>query len=153
MASSALTGSRQLAWSLLFAALAGASHAQTVTDGDTIKSGGKTYRLHGIDAPESAQVCPDGWPAGRLATTRLQQLMQGKTVVCAERGRDRYGRTIATCHAAGADLGALMVSGGYAWAFVRYSSDYVSQEARAKADNLGVHAHRCMPPWEWRERR
>lgn len=137
-------------WPLLFVALAGAAHAQTVTDGDTLRLSGTIYRLHGIDAPELSQTCPDGWPAGRLAATHLQQLVQGKAVVCEAKGRDRYGRPIAVCRAAGADLGELMVRGGYAWAFVRYSGDYVAQEVRAKADNLGVHAHGCMRAWEWR---
>jgi hypothetical protein len=45
--------------------------AQLVTDGDTLKQHGVTYRLWGIDAPEAKQVCPDGWPAGSIATTRL----------------------------------------------------------------------------------
>ncbi|MPZ29765.1 MAG: hypothetical protein GEV13_02000 [Rhodospirillales bacterium] len=51
--------------------------AQTITDGDTLKQGGVTYRLWGIDALEAKQVCPDGWPAGSLATTRLQALTAG----------------------------------------------------------------------------
>ncbi|MCG3774903.1 MAG: hypothetical protein JW395_1728 [Nitrospira sp.] len=38
--------------------------AQTVTDGDTIKMDGITYRLWGIDAPETKQDCADGWTAG-----------------------------------------------------------------------------------------
>lgn len=42
--------------------------AQTITDGDTLKLNGVTYRLWGIDAPETKQDCPDGWAAGRLAT-------------------------------------------------------------------------------------
>ena len=47
------------------------SLAQTITDGDTLKMGGATFRLWGIDAPEAKQECPDGWPAGRMATTRF----------------------------------------------------------------------------------
>jgi endonuclease YncB( thermonuclease family) len=39
---------------------------------------------------------------------------------------------------------------GMAWAFVKYSRDYVQQEAEAKADRLGVHEHGCEPAWEWR---
>lgn len=50
----------------------------------------------------------------------------------------------------GEDLGAILVREGLAWAFVRYSSDYVGQEATAKGERLGVHAHGCQPAWEWR---
>jgi endonuclease YncB( thermonuclease family) len=46
-----------------------------------------------------------------------------------------------------------MVREGMAWAFVRYSADYIEQEQRAKADGLGVHAHACVPAWEWRAQR
>ena len=70
--------------------------------------------------------------------------------MCEEKDRDRYGRTVAICRVAGEDLGATMVREGMAWAFVRYSRDYVDQEARAKADRLGVHAHDCVTAWEWR---
>ena len=124
--------------------------AAQITDGDTLKQGGVTYRLWGIDAPELAQTCPDGWPAGRMAATRLQALTAGRSIVCQEKDRDRYGRTVSICRASGEDLGAILVREGLAWAFVRYSSDYVAQEATAKADRLGVHAHDCRPAWEWR---
>lgn len=133
------------AWSLGSAAV-----AQTVTDGDTLKQNGVTYRLWGIDAPEGKQVCPDGWPAGSLAATRLQALTAGRSIVCQEKERDRYGRVVAICRASGEDIAAILVREGLAWAFVRYSSDYVDQEAKAKGDRLGVHAHRCALPWEWR---
>lgn len=108
--------------------------AQTVTDGDTLKQGGVTNRLWGIDAPELAQICSDGWPAGRMAATRLQALTAGRSIVCQEKDHDRYGRTVAICRASGEDLGAALVREGMAWAFVRYSGDYVGQEAKAKAD-------------------
>jgi endonuclease YncB( thermonuclease family) len=124
--------------------------AQTITDGDTLKQGGVTYRLWGIDAPETKQICPDGWPAGSLATTRLQALTAGRSIVCQEKDRDRYGRTVAICRANGEDLGAIMVREGFAWAFTRYSVDYVDLQEEARAANRGVHAHDCQPAWEWR---
>jgi endonuclease YncB( thermonuclease family) len=85
-----------------------------------------------------------------MAATRLLSLTSGRPVACQEMDRDRYGRMVAICRVSGEDLGAIMVSGGLAWAFVRYSSDYVSQQAMAKAGRRGVHAHDCVPAWEWR---
>src|SRR5258708_4292527 len=82
--------------------------AQIIVDGDTIKQGGTTFRLWGIDAPETKQWCGD-YPAGVQATATLQYLMKGKTVTCEERGHDRYGRTIGLCRADGDDLSAAMV--------------------------------------------
>ena len=141
-----------LAFAIL-ASLPTGAFAQSITDGDTLKLNGTIYRLWGIDAPETKQDCPDGWPAGRLATTRLLALIQGKSVVCETKDKDRYGRTVAICRASGEDLGAIMVREGMAWAFVRYSGDYVDQEARAKSAGVGVHAHDCVPAWEWRARK
>lgn len=137
-------------WLAILCLLASPANGQTITDGDTLRMDGKIYRLHGIDASEMTQTCADGWPAGRIAATRLLELTQGKTVICQERDRDRYGRIVAVCWAGGADLGALMVRSGMAWAYVRYSRDYVDLEAKARAEGLGVHAHGCMVPWEWR---
>ena len=135
----------------LLIGVAAPSAAETaITDGDTLKQNGTTYRLWGIDAPELAQTRADNWPAGRMATTRLQALTAGRSVVCQEKDRDRYGRIVAICRASGEDLGAIMVREGLAWAFVRYSGDYVGQEGKAKADRRGVHAHGCQPAWEWR---
>ena len=123
--------------------------AQSVVDGDTLKLGGATYRLWGIDAPEIHQLCGD-WPAGKEAARTLAALMQGRTVVCEAKTTDRYGRTVAICRADGADLGAEMVRLGMAWAFVRYSSDYLALETAAKKAQSGVHAQACTPAWEWR---
>ena len=125
--------------------------AQTAIDGDTIKLDGTTYRLWGIDAPESKQAC-GGWAAGADATRTFVDLMKGKQIECEPKTTDRYGRTVAICRADGADLGMAMVSAGMAWAFVRYSQDYVLQESEAKLAGLGIHSHGCEPAWEWRAR-
>jgi endonuclease YncB( thermonuclease family) len=120
-----------------------------VIDGDTIQQAGTTWRLWGIDAPETKQWCDD-YPAGFQATAALEKLIKGVDVTCEDRGGDRYGRRIGMCRAGGDDLSATMVRLGYAWAFVRYSLDYVEQEQQAKANRLGVHLHGCRPAWEWR---
>lgn len=126
--------------------------AQTVTDGDTIKLDGTTYRIWGIDALETHQACGDGWAGGVDAGAYMRELVRGKTITCEPRVKDRYGRTVALCRANGEDLGAAMVRAGMAYAFIRYSSDYVADEATAKASGLGVHAHQCEKPWDWRAR-
>jgi endonuclease YncB( thermonuclease family) len=77
--------------------------------------------------------------------------MRGKTITCEDKGRDRYGRSIGLCRANGEDLGAAMVELGMAWAFTRYSWDYVGLEEKARRENLGVHAFGCQPAWEWRK--
>lgn len=132
---------------VLFASVAG---AQTVTDGDTIKLNGTSYRLWGIDAPETTQTCADGWEAGREATRTMVELIRGRSVACRGVTQDRYGRTVAQCFADDVNLSAAMVQAGMAWAFVRYSRDYVELELEAKAARLGIHVHECQPAWEWR---
>lgn len=123
--------------------------AMAQSDGDTI-----SVRLWGIDAPEGAQVCADGWEAGKAATAFLRALMAGKPHSCdAPRDVDRFHRQVSVCWVDGKDLGAEMVRAGMAWAFVRYSRDYVDLEQQAKAAGLGVHGHGCIPAWEWRAQR
>jgi len=43
-----------------------------------------------------------------------------------------------------------MVRAGMAWAFVKYSGDYVEQERAASEEHLGIHARDCTTPWDWR---
>lgn len=127
------------------------ARAQTATDGDTIRLNGTTYRLWGIDAPETKQWCGD-YAAGVMATAVLETLTKGKgSVICEPKDTDRYGRTVAICSIDGRDLGKEMVQLGMAWAFTRYSHNYAADEAIAKVRNLGVHARGCQPAWEWRD--
>ena len=99
------------------AAGAGISGVALVTDGDTLRIGSERIRLHGIDAPESAQSCRAGgktWACGDAATRALRERIRRRPVECDERDRDRYGRIVAVCRVAGADVNAWMVEQGWA---------------------------------------
>jgi endonuclease YncB( thermonuclease family) len=128
-----------------------------VIDGDTIAIGETRIRLEGIDAPESAQTCRrkwfGWWACGTAATTALSNMIGSKPVNCAPRGLDKYGRTLAVCFVDGHDINAQMVRQGYAWAFVKYSTSYVKEEAAAKAEGLGIWQGESMPAWEFRAKR
>jgi endonuclease YncB( thermonuclease family) len=136
-----------LAAFLTLAALPAFADSVRVVDGDTLRVDGVTYRLWGIDAPEAGHLCADGWPAGQTATEHLRALIRNRQVSCEARTLDRYGRTVAICRADGRDQGADMVADGHAWAFVRYSRDYVEEEREAAAVRDGIHGHTCDPVW------
>lgn len=113
-----------------------------VVDGDTIELSGITYRLHGIDAPEAGQKCAKAngktWQCGKSAIAAMEALAFSGTVSCDTRGTDEFSRVIGVCTVDGKDMNAAMVKAGLAWAFRKYSYDYVAQEEKAKAARIGV---------------
>ena len=89
-------------------ALADVTGPARVIDGDTLEIQGQRIRLHGIDAPESRQLCHlDGkpWQCGKDATNALADMIARRPVTCEDLGRDRYKHIIARCTVAGEDLG------------------------------------------------
>ena len=134
-------------------ALADIAGIASVIDGDTLEVYGQRIRLHGIDAPESRQLCRlDGkpWQCGKDAANALADKIARRLVTCEDLGRDRYKRIIGRCTVAGEDMGAWMVQQGLALAYRRYSLDYVDEEADARAARRGIWASQFVKPWEWR---
>lgn len=123
-----------------------------VMDGDTLRFGPQVVGLFGIDAPEKGQTCDNGhWQAGALAKKALEGFIAGRPVNCKQVDFDaRNNRPVAQCFAGDDDLQAMMVSGGWAWSYGRFSDKYAPEEREAAARKAGVHGHRCVPPWEWR---
>ena len=71
-------------------------------------------------------------------------------VNCFERDRDRYGRIVAMCEVDGEDIGRWMVRQGWAFAYRRYSRDYVAEETTARDLGLGIWRGNVEAPWKWR---
>jgi len=129
----------------------------TITDGDTIRVGDTRIRLDGIDAPETAQMCNAArggtWPCGIEATRALRYAIAGHDVSCQPVTLDRYGRTVARCFVGTTDIQAHMVRQGLAWAFVKYSSDYVPEETEARAAHRGIWQADTQKAWDYRATR
>lgn len=125
-----------------------------IIDGDTIEIEGTRVRLEGIDAPETGQTCKNRlsqtWDCGNAATKVLLDLAGRHEVQCRHTGIDKYGRMLGICYAGGRDLNAEMVRSGYAWAYVKYSTAYVPQEAAARASGFGIWQGEAMPAWDYR---
>ncbi len=119
----------------------------------SVTNEGQRIRFHGIDAPESGQLCRlDGksWQCGKDAANALTDKIARRLVTCEDLGRDRYKRMVARCTVAGEDIGEWMVPQGLALAYRRYSFDYVDEEADAQAARRGIWAGEFVKPWEWR---
>lgn len=126
--------------------------AARVVDGDTLDFGGaRRLRIAGIDAPELRQTCErDGraYACGEAARDALRDLVRAG-VTCKVAGRDKYDRDLATCEAAGRDVGAALVERGMAVAYGRYEAE----ERVARARVAGMWAGRFDQPSDWRSAR
>ena len=126
----------------------------SVIDGDTVEIRGTRIRLHGIDAPESRQLCtrPSGqsWRCGQQAALALSDRIGRRSVICVARDTDRYGRTIAVCSQDGIDLNAWMVAEGWAVAYRQYSRDYVLADTEARSARRNIWSGTFVMPWDWR---
>jgi len=125
-----------------------------VVDGDTIQIDDTTYRLHGIDAPEAGQTCDDAsggsWRCGDEATRHLEALIGRAVPRCDDRGLDDYDRVLSVCTVSGVDINRTMVLDGYAWAFRRYSEDYVPDEDVALAAGTQIWQAATQTAWDYR---
>lgn len=125
-------------------------HARVI-DGDSLRIGITDIRIQGIDAPELFQRCTregQDVACGREAARQLTQLIAGRPVTCERRDIDRFGRTVAQCHADDIDLGRAMVASGHALSY----GGYLQEEARARSERKGVWAGEFIRPREWRDR-
>ncbi|ANY77306.1 hypothetical protein BB934_02935 [Microvirga ossetica] len=129
----------------------------SVIDGDTIEIAGTRFRLHGIDAPESSQICQDAggrdYRCGQKSAFALADWIGRATVSCERRDTDRYGRVVAVCRVRGKDMNQWMIQQGWAVAYREYSQDYVPDELTARRVRAGIWTGNFVLPSEWRKGR
>ena len=154
------------AGSILLALVLGAQHATaqplvgvpSVIDGDTIEIHGTRIRLYGIDAPESAQMCFDGfgkkYRCGQRSSLALADFLDAhRPTSCIEVGRDQFRRIVAVCTADGVDIAEWLVRRGHALDWPRYSYGYYAlAQAKARAAKSGIWIGSFEQPWAWRKR-
>lgn len=129
----------------------GISDGDTLTvmvDRETVK-----VRIAGIDAPEKSQ------PFGKKAKAGLSNLVFGQEVRVEKEKLDKYGRTIGNVFVDDTvNVGANLVTNGYAWVYRKYARDrsLYDAEKSAKSKKLGIWSlpkNQQIPPWEWRKQK
>ncbi len=130
------------------------SGTASVIDADTLEIHGERLRLHGIDAPESGQLCHDAagvsWRCGKDAAFALSDKIGRGPLQCRLTERDRYGRWIAICSKNGEDLNEWLVRSGWAVAYTRFSDDYLPAQRVAQKESLGIWQGDFITPQDWR---
>lgn len=146
---------------VLFAALPANAFEVTgkasIIDGDTIDVNGQRIRLHGIDAAETGQRCVNSSRKivrpSDIAIERLTELTKTE-VTCKGSEYDPYGRLIAICvNRDGIIVNRQLVHEGLAWAYIKFSNDYVAEEAEAQRNLLGIWQLACERPEDFRRKR
>ena len=128
----------------------------TVIDGDTIEIKGQRIRLHGIDAPESSQTCTlDGkvWRCSQQAALQLSDMINKRNVRCEQKDKDYYGRLVCECFVGKTNINAWLVENGWAVAYRKYNTDFVTEEANARAADVGIWKSKFDNPEDYRKRK
>lgn len=127
----------------------------TVTDADSLVVQGRKLRLHGIDAPESAQLCRNAdsvhYRCGQQAANALAEFLAGRHVSCVDTDQPTYDRTVAVCSVGKVDIADWLVRQGYALDWPKYSKgDYADAQAEARRNERGIWSGSFIEPWRYR---
>jgi endonuclease YncB( thermonuclease family) len=103
----------------------------SIIDGDTLAIQDVRFRLWGIDAPESDQLCRnrdnEHYRCGQKAANDLDAFVARRPVSCIEVDRDQYKRADAVCTVGGTDLAEWLVKNGMALDWLQYSKVHTRQ--------------------------
>jgi endonuclease YncB( thermonuclease family) len=127
-----------------------------IVDGDTIYVAARKIRLSGVDAPETDQVCLDAAAqpssCGIQAKDALTEHFGGRQLTCTLSGTDLYGRNLGDCFLGSESMSRWLVRNGWALAFRKYSTAFVTDEDYARERKAGLWGGAFIAPWDWRHR-
>ena len=124
-----------------------------VVDGDTIHLNGEKIRFSGIDTPELKQTClKEGIqnPCGVTAKQILIGKIGNNNVKCISESKDQYKRILAECFVNNESLSSYLVRSGYAFAYRKYSKNFIPDEDYARINKLGMWSMVFDYPWNYR---
>ncbi len=81
---------------------------------------------------------------------KLLQKINNNKVDCKKKAVDRYKRIVAECFVNNQSLSSYLVKNGYAFAYKKYSKQFVEDEMFAKKNRLGLWAMEFQYPWDYR---
>lgn len=122
-----------------------------VLDGDTLRFHGETYRLYGVDCPESRQEF------GQEATQITREALSGH-IEFKRHGQDKYGRTVAVVVLDdGQTLQEHLIRSGGAWVYWDFCKtprclywQWLEWEAQREKRGLWKYKN-SLQPWKWRQ--
>ncbi len=124
----------------------------SVIDGDTLRLGHETVRLHGVSAPALEQLCfADGeaWACGKAAAQALRQRVGTVAVRCVPVARPSGDPPQVICES-DVVLNAWMIAQGWALAGALIPSPYRREQEAAMRAGRGIWRGGFEPPLAWR---
>lgn len=126
-----------------------------VRTGYLFELNGHFIKLFGMDAPDLAQTCLDKrqqkYDCGHQAKERLERLILGKNVTCQILMTTPKSDYVAVCTLGEYDIGATMISVGWAVANRALTDVYVPYEDMAHQKHLGLWEGQFVAPWTFRK--
>ena len=126
-----------------------------VVNADTLIMYDNYFKLYGIDATESNQMCANksgrSYNCGREAAMWLKSWINDNELECHVIRQNTKGDMEGTCSYGPYDLGAALVNAGWAVADVNVTDIYYPYEMQAKDNRRGLWQGQFYMPWDWRK--
>jgi endonuclease YncB( thermonuclease family) len=122
------------------------------TDAATFVIDGKlTIRVSGVTPPAPGEVCADpeggSWPCGQTSLYSLRMYLRGRAIECYFPDPGDALEVVAPCRVGASDLGAWLLSAGWARPDDLATNDYLAASANAHCAGVGIWRGTARPDY------